>query len=196
LHEKIQPLFISTVNEWGYFDNVIIKFLPKNSTEVLKSAEKIIKEIDPVGAFEYNYLEDTLYSTYAVDQKLNMLFLVLSVIAIFISSLGLFGLATFSTQSRIKEISIRKINGAMITDIFRKFNFELLKWILVSFVIAGPVGYYAMNKWLNNFAYKTTISLWLLIASGLFTLAIGLITVSWAANKAARTNPAETLRKE
>jgi putative ABC transport system permease protein len=96
----------------------------------------------------------------------------------------------------MKEISIRRINGASISDVFRKYNFELLKWVLISFVIAFPVGYYAMSRWLNNFAYKTPISLWLLISSGLFTLIIGLITVSWAANKAARTNPAETLRQE
>ena len=73
---------------------------------------------------------------------------------------------------------------------------NLLKWIFISFIIAAPIGYYAMNKWLNNFAYKTTISLWLIITSGFLALAIGLLTVSWAANKAARTNPAETLRKE
>ena len=77
---------------------------------------------------------------------MNTLFLILSVISIFISSLGLFGLATFATQSRMKEISIRKINGARISDIFRKFNFELLKWILISFIIAAPIGYYAMNS--------------------------------------------------
>jgi putative ABC transport system permease protein len=128
--------------------------------------------------------------------KLNILFLVLSVIAIFISSLGLFGLTTFATQSRMKEISIRRINGASISDVFRKYNFELLKWVLISFIIAFPVGYYAMSIWLNNFAYKTPISIWLLVSSGLFTLSLGIITVSWAANKASRTNPAEILRKE
>jgi putative ABC transport system permease protein len=120
----------------------------------------------------------------------------LSIIAILISSLGLFGLATFATQSRIKEISIRKINGASASDIFRKFTFDLLKWIIISIIIAGPVSYYAMNKWLNSFAYKTNISIWLFIAAVLFALAIGLTTVSWAANKAVRNNPAETLRKE
>ena len=195
-HNKIEPIFISTVNEWGKFDNIIIKYLPANISGVLKSSESILKEIDPQGPFEYEFMEDSISNAYSIDQKLNILFLVLSVIAIFISSLGLFGLATFATQSRMKEISIRKINGAMITDIFRKFNFELLKWILISFIIASPIGYYAMNKWLNNFAYKTTLSLWLLISSGLFALTIGLLTVSWAANKAARTNPAETLRKD
>ncbi len=196
LHNKIEPIFISTVNEWGRFDNIIIKFQPSNISGVLKNSESILKEIDPREPFVYEFLEDSLSFAYLKEQKLNILFLVLSVIAIFISSLGLFGMATFTTHSRMKEISIRKINGAMISDIFWKFSFDLLKWILLSFIIALPVGYYAMNKWLNNFAYKTSISLWLLIGSGLFTLIIGLLTVSWASVKAARSNPADTLRKD
>jgi putative ABC transport system permease protein len=196
LYNKIQPIFISTVNEFRDFEDLIIKFQPLYISDVLKSTETIIQEIDPSRPFMYEFLEDSISSSYALDLKLNILFLVLSIIAIFISSLGLFGLATFTTQSRMKEISIRRINGASITDVFRKFNFELLKWVLISFIIAIPIGYYAMNKWLNNFAYKTSISIWLLLSSCLFTLAIGLLTVSWAANKAARTNPAETLRKD
>lgn len=196
LYDKTEPIFISTANEWGKFDNVVIKFLPAKLKDVLKNCESILKEINPDGPFEYTFLEDSMAASYGKDLKLNVLFLVLSVIAIFISSLGLFGLATFATQSRTKEISIRKINGAASMDIFQKFNFELLKWIIISFVIAGPVSYYAMTKWLNGFAYKTNISIWLFIVSVLFTLAIGLLTVSWAANKAVRTNPSETLRKE
>ena len=195
-HNKIEPIFISTVNEWGRFDNVIIKYQPANISGVLKSSESILKEIDPQSPFEYEFLEDSIKASYGAEQKLNVLFIVLSVIAIFISSLGLFGLATFTTQSRMKEISIRKINGAKISSIMQKFNFDLLKWIILSFIIAGPIGYYAMGKWLNNFAYKTTISLWLLIASGLLALSVGLLTVSWAALKAARANPAEVLRKD
>ena len=180
----------------GEFENIVIKYLPTNRQDVLKACESILKEISPDYPFEYEFLEDTMRISYYKDQKMDLLFLVLSVIAIFISSLGLFGLATFATQSRTKEISIRKINGAASMDIFQKFNFELLKWIIISFLIAGPVSYYAMTKWLNGFAYKTNISIWLFIVSGLFTLAIGLLTVSWAANKAARTNPAETLHKD
>lgn len=196
LYNKIQPIFISTVNEFRDFEDLIIRFQPLYISDILKSTETLIQEIDPTRPFNYEFLEDSINSSYALDLKLNILFLVLSVIAIFISSLGLFGLATFTTQSRMKEISIRRINGASITDVFRKYNFELLKWVLISFVIAFPVGYYAMNRWLNNFAYKTPISIWLIISSGLFTLSIGLITVTWAANKAVRNNPAETLRKE
>ncbi len=196
LYNKTEPIFISTVNEVGEFEKVVIKYLPSNRKDVLKSCESVLKEMNPDFPFEYEFLEDLMAASYSKDQKMNLLFLVLSVIAIFISSLGLFGLATFATQSRMKETSIRKINGATISDIFWKFNLDLLKWIFISFIIAAPIGYYAMNKWLNNFAYKTTISLWLIITSGFLALAIGLLTVSWAANKAARTNPAETLRKE
>lgn len=196
LHNKTEPIFISTTNEWKKYENIIIKYQPLNLKGIIKSCESIIKEIDPKVPYEYEILEDSLSESYSADQRLNVLFLVLSVIAIFISSLGLFGLATFATQSRLKEISIRKINGSTISEVFRKFNYELLKWILISFIIAAPVGYWVINKWLNNFAYKTTISFWLLIASGLLALSVALLTVSWAALKAAKTNPAEVLRKE
>ena len=194
-YENIQPLFISTVNEWGPYQNIVIKIQPDRASEVIKFTELMLKEIDPKSAFEYEFLEDSLRYSYASDQKLNILFLVLSVIAIFISSLGLFGLATFNTQSRVKEISIRKVNGAMISDILLKFNFELLKWISVSFIFAGIIGYFVMNRWLSNFAYKTSISIWIFMFSGLTAIIIGLLTVSMAANKASRANPAEILRK-
>ena len=196
LYNKTEPIFISTVNEVREFEKVVIKYLPSNLKDVLKTCESVLKEINPDFPFEYEFLEDSMTASYSKDQKINLLFLVLSLIAIFISSLGLFGLATFATQSRMKEISIRKINGAKISSILLKFNFDLLKWIVLSFIIAGPIGYYAMGKWLNNFAYKTTISLWLLLASGILALSIGLLTVSWAALKAANANPAEVLRKD
>jgi putative ABC transport system permease protein len=196
LYNKTEPIFISTVNEVGEFEKIVVKYTPSNLKDVLKTCESILKDISPDFPFEYDFLEDLMASSYSKDQRMNLLFLVLAVIAIFISSLGLFGLATFATQSRMKEISINKINGATISDIYRRFNFELLKWIIISFIIAAPVGYFFMNRWLRTFAYKTSISIWLLLSSGLLTLAIGLLTVSWAANKAARTNPAETLRKE
>jgi putative ABC transport system permease protein len=194
-YENIEPLFISTVNEWGSFENIIIKFLPESIAEVLKTTQTLLYEIDPKNPFEYEFLDDTLRYSYSSDHKLNILLLLLAGIAILISSLGLFGLATFISQSRVKEISIRKVNGAMITDILQKFNSDLLKWILISFIIAGSIGYYSMHKWLNNFAFKTTISIWIFIASALFASLIGLLTVTVAVNKASRANPAETLRK-
>jgi putative ABC transport system permease protein len=195
LYNKTEPIFISTVNEVGEFEKVVLKYVPSDLNNVLKSCETIFKEISPDFPFEYEFLSDSMNSSYSKDEKMNVLFLVLSVIAIFISSLGLFGLSTFATQSRMKEISIRKINGAGITDILIKFNSELLIWIVVSFVIAIPIGYYAMEKWLTSFAYKTGISLWFVLISGVLAISIGLLTVSWAVLKAARSNPAEVLRK-
>ena len=196
LYNKTEPIFISTVNEVGDFEKVVIKYQSSNLDNILKSCESILKEIYPDYPFEYEFLKDTMAASYSKDQKMDLLFLVLSVIAVFISSLGLFGLAAFTAQSRVKEISIRIINGAALTDIFQKFNFELLILIIISFVIAAPISFYAMTKWLNGFAYKTYISIWLFAASILLTLVICLLTVSLAANKAARINPAETLRKD
>ena len=123
LYDRTEPIFISTANEWGKFQQVVVKYLTSNIKDVLKSCESILKDIDPDGPFEYAFLEDTILGSYGKDQRLNILFLFLSIIAILISSLGLFGLATFATQSRIKEISVRKINGAAASDIFRKFTF-------------------------------------------------------------------------
>jgi putative ABC transport system permease protein len=196
LYAKTEPIFISTTNEWGNFETVVVRINPANLKNVLKSCQSLLKELSPQSPFEYEFLENEISDSYSKDHRLNILLMVLSVIAIFISSLGLFGLATFTTQSRMKEIGIRKINGAYAIDIFRKFNFELLRWILISFIIATPVSYFLMNKWLSSFAYKTNISIWVMITAFLFTIAIGLLTVSWAANKSARTNPAETIRKE
>ncbi len=195
LYNKTEPIFISTVNEVGEFEKVVLKYIPEDLNNVIKSCESIFREISPEFPFEYEFLADSMNSQYSKDAKMNILFLVLSIIAIFISSLGLFGLSTFSTQSRMKEISIRKINGAGITDIMIKFNSELLIWIVVSFAVAIPIGYYAMERWLTNFAYKTGISLWFILMSGFLALSVGLLTVSWAVLKAARSNPADVLRK-
>jgi putative ABC transport system permease protein len=196
LYNKTEPIFISTVNEVGSFENLVIRYNPSMLNDVIRNCESVIRDINHDYPFEYTFLEDSMAESYGKDKKMNLLFLILSFIAIFISSLGLFGLATFSTQSRMKEISIRKINGAAVSEVYIRFNLELLQWILLSFIIAAPVGYYAMTKWLNNFAYRISISAGLIFLSCFIALCIGIVTVSRAANKAARKNPTETLRLE
>jgi putative ABC transport system permease protein len=195
-HKKTEPLFISLINEHGSYEDIVIRYQPSALTEILGKSRAMMKEISPQYPFEYSMLEDSLWNSYAREQKMNILFLILSVISIFISSLGLFGLTTFTTQSRSKEICIRKTSGAQITDIIKEFNFGLLKLILVSFIIAFPAGLYAMQKWLDGFAYRTTINISVFAVAGLFILAIGILTVSWAAYNPAKSNPAEILRKE
>ena len=118
LYDKTEPIFISTANEWGKFEKIVIKYHPADLKDVLKACESVLKEINPDGPFEYDFLEDSMVRLLWQGSKTEYSFSGFSVIAIFISSLGLFGLATFTTQSRTKEISIRKINGATIPLMF------------------------------------------------------------------------------
>ena len=102
----------------------------------------------------------------------------------------------FKTQQKTKEIGIRKVNGATISEIMLMLNKDFVKWVVVAFVIACPLAYYALTKWLENFAYKTTLSWWVFALAGLFTLVIALLTVSWQTYRAASRNPVESLRDE
>ncbi len=121
---------------------------------------------------------------------------IMSALAIILSMLGLFALSMQIIEQKTKEIGIRKINGATITEILTLLNKGFIKWVLIAFVIAAPIAYYAMNKWLENFAYKTTLSWWIFAIAGVSALLIALLTVSWQSYKAASRNPVEALRYE
>ncbi|HKL66477.1 MAG TPA: ABC transporter permease [Bacteroidales bacterium] len=196
LHNKIQPLFISLKNEWGEYNIVLLKLEHKPDENLKFRIEKIFTEEDPGNPLNYNMLEDSLGEQYKAEKNLNLIFFILSLLAILISALGLFGLATFSTQVRKKEIGIRKVNGAMIKDIVRRFSSELLLWIFIAFVIAAPVSYIIMKGWLTNFEYKAGISAWIVIGGGLLAMLVGLLSIGFATLKEAGRNPAETLRFE
>jgi len=120
----------------------------------------------------------------------------LAVIAIIIASLGLFGLSLLISQQKTKEIGIRKVTGARVGEIILLFNRDFVVWVAIAFVIATPIAYYAMNKWLESFAYKTALSWWIFALAGLLALGIALLTVSWQSWKAATRNPVEALRYE
>jgi len=116
--------------------------------------------------------------------------------AIFISMMGLFAIALYTSRQRAKEIGVRKVNGAKISEILTMLNKDFLRWVVVAFMIATPIAYYVMNKWLENFAYKTDLSWWIFALSGFIALAIAMLTVSWQSWKAATRNPVEALRYE
>ncbi|HEX7585923.1 MAG TPA: FtsX-like permease family protein, partial [Prolixibacteraceae bacterium] len=109
---------------------------------------------------------------------------------------GLLGVALFESHKRTKEIGIRKINGAKVSEVMRMLNKDFVKWVAISFVIATPIAYYAMAKWLENFAYKTSLSWWIFALAGLLAMGIALLTVSWQSWKATTRNPVEALRYE
>jgi putative ABC transport system permease protein len=117
-------------------------------------------------------------------------------VAIFISVINLFSIAWLISLARVKEIGIRKVNGAKISEILAMLNKDFVKWVAIAFVIATPIAYYAMHKWLENFAYKTTLSWWIFALAGILALGIALLTVSWQSWRAATRNPVDALRYE
>ncbi len=194
-------------------DNVILSNLSFNIKEIsvklnpatagLKgystAASKIQDEwnkIFPDDIFDYNFLDKQIAGYYSEETKTFDLIQLFALIAIFIGSLGLYGLISFIANQKIKEIGIRKVNGAKISEVLMMLNKDFVKWVVIAFVIATPIAWYAMNKWLENFAYKTNLSWWIFALAGLMALGIALLTVSWQSWRAATRNPVEALRYE
>lgn len=143
--------------------------------------------------FFYDNFYDQLYKKEILFGKIIFIF---SGIAILIACMGLFALAAFFSAKRSKEIGIRKVNGATITEIMRLLNKEFMKWVIIAFIIGAPVAWYAMVKWLQSFAYKAELRWWIFAIAGIIALVIALITVSWQSWRAATRNPVESIRYE
>ncbi len=179
-----------------YFRFLLIRINQAESQALLKEIERKMFEIYPGQTFNYQFLDEKLNNQYHSEQSLLKLINSFSVLAIIIACLGLIGLSLLMIEKRTKEIGIRKVNGATVFEIIKMLNTYFIKWIAIAFVIATPIAWYAMEKWLQNFAYKTTLSWWIFALAGLVTLVIVLFTVSWQTFKAARRNPVEALRYE
>ena len=150
----------------------------------------------PEYPFQYEYVSSMYKNVYKTELLQAKLLSIFTFIALFICSMGLLGLSLLTTQRRTKEIGIRKINGARISEIMIMLNWDLMKWIMMSFVIAIPLAYIFMNKWLESFAYKTSLSWWIFALAGLIAVFIAVITVSVQSWKASSRNPVEALRYE
>jgi putative ABC transport system permease protein len=158
--------------------------------------EKTYKTINPNQPFEYTFLDQTFADQYRDDERKGNLFLAFSSMAIFIACLGLFGLATFTAEQRTKEIGVRKVLGASVANIVTLLSKDFLKLVLVAIVIASPIAYYAMHRWLQDFAYRVDISWWIFGLAGLLAVGIALLTVSFQSIRAALVNPVKSLRSE
>jgi len=165
-------------------------------TQTVEGVMKIGKELSPGFPFEVKFIDQGVEAMYKSETQFRKTFSLFSGLAIFISCLGIFALSLANSQRRIKEIGIRKINGAKVSEVIMMLNKDFVKWVAIAFVIATPLAYYAMNKWLENFAYKTELSWWIFALAGLLALGIALLTVSWQSWKAATRNPVEALRYE
>ena len=164
--------------------------------EALAHIEKVWKEFIPHRPFEYSFLSQQYAQLYAAEQKQGVLFLTFSGLAIFIASLGLFGLATFNTLQRVKEIGIRKVLGATTGNVVQLLSREMIMLILFANLVAWPVSWYFTDQWLNSFAYRVESNFGLYLLAAISAILIALVTVTAQTLKAAMSNPADTLRNE
>lgn len=153
-------------------------------------------ELLPGQPFEYFFIDDAFHNQYKSDQRFGQVFGLSAFLAILISCLGLFGLASFSAAQRTREVGIRKVFGASVPGIVVMLSREFAKWVLLANLIAWPVTYFVMSKWLQEFAYRTTVELWALGISSILSLIIAFLTVSFQALRAALANPVDSLRYE
>jgi putative ABC transport system permease protein len=149
-----------------------------------------------VNPFEFSFYNDFLQAKYIKEKQLSLSVTLLSIIALILTLMGILGQVIQASSKRTKEIGIRKVNGASILEIVLMFNKTFLVWMAISLIISIPIAYFLMSRWLSAFAYRTELSWWLFLLSGLVVAAFSLLTVSWISWKAARVNPVESLRYE
>jgi putative ABC transport system permease protein len=194
LHVDVEPmLIIPLLNEPSY---IIARIEPASFSQTLDKIKNSWAKVLPQSNCEIGFFDDRLESMYNSEVKISKLFKYFSCIAIFVSCIGLFGLSLFVIERRRKEIGIRKINGAKIGEVIFLLNKDFIRWVILAFFISSPVAWLVMNKWLENFPFKTNLSWWIFALAGVMALGIALITVSWQSWKAAIRNPVEALRYE
>ncbi|SEI82177.1 putative ABC transport system permease protein [Dyadobacter koreensis] len=195
LHHKIETLCIFNNKDWG-FGEMSIKVNSSKVKEAIADIQSTWKEIAPNDDFEYEFLDEHFEELYRADNTVSEIVGILAGLAIFISCLGLFGLASFSVEQRVKEIGVRKVLGASVSQIVNLLSMDFVKLVLVAFIIAVPLAWFAMNKWLEDYAYRIDIPVWVFGMTGVLAVAIALITVSFQSIKAALKNPVKSLRSE
>jgi len=199
LHSPITPfaLFHNASNSYEIPNSCVVVRIPRidpaNSLELLESEWKTFA---PTMPFEYKFLDEGFDEQYLAEQRLGKIFLIFSVLTIFIACIGLLGLAAFATEQRTKEIGVRKVLGASVPNLVALLSKDFSKWVLLANLIAWPVAYFAMNEWLQDFAYRINIGWWVFALAGGLAFLIALLTVSTQAIKAALANPVEALRYE
>lgn len=193
---EIRPAVLAL--EPRFFAFISVRIRSENVPDTLAYLETSLREIYPESEFTYNYsfIDDNFRSKYPEEEKIREIYIAFGCLAVFIACLGLFGLASFSVQQRTKEIGVRKVLGASVREIMLLLSKEFTKWILAANLIAWPLAYYMMNKWLENFAYRINIKWDIFIFSAILTTVVGLFTVSFHSLRAAKSNPVDALKYE
>ncbi|KAA8476811.1 putative ABC transport system permease protein [Arcticibacter tournemirensis] len=195
LHQAVEPLTL----RYGYsysLNRISVAIKGDNVPETLAGLRKTWSQIVPHRPFLYQFLDESFSAQYEADQHFGQLFTFFSCLAIFIACLGLFGLSTFMAQQRVKEIGIRKVLGSSVSGIVILLSKDFIKLILIGIIIAVPLCWWAMDKWLQGFAYRINVGPLVFIEAGLIAMSVALITIAWQSVKAAMGNPVQSLRNE
>lgn len=199
VQQPIQPLIIRNATDGNFNGNngyVVIRTTPADMDRVLDLMKKVFQQVYSDFPFSFGFINTDLSRLYIAEQRMGKLFNIFSVLSVIVSCLGLFGLTTFATQKRIKEIGVRKVLGASVAGIVGMLSKDFIRLVAVALLIAFPVAWWVMNKWLQNFAYHISIQWWFFLIAGAIAMVISFITVSYQSIKAARANPVKSLRSE
>ncbi|MOA05601.1 FtsX-like permease family protein [compost metagenome] len=180
--------------EWGKV--ALVRTEAGKTQEAIAALSTAFKKYNPKYPFKYEFEDENYRQLYKNEMMVGQLANYFAVLGIFISCLGLFGLAMFIAEQRTKEIGVRKVLGASVTNIVGMLSKDFLKLVMIAAIIAFPLAWFAMNKWLQNFAYRVELSWWIFLAAGATAMLIALITVSFQAIKAAVANPVKSLRNQ
>ncbi len=191
LSNKIKPMFFM----YSESKNRMLVRFKQNSTENLDLVKKHFTQFYDT-PFSYSYVENSLDELYSEERKISKAILIFTIVTIILSSMGLVGLITFNTESKMKEIGVRKVLGAKISEIVLMLNKGILKWFAIAFLLSCILSWFAMNRWLEDFAYRVSLSWWTFAIGALIILVITTLTVSLQSSRAARKNPVDILRSE
>ena len=192
LHQPIDPLFMM----YGPYGGFIIKAKSSDMSALISDAQSLWNSFGSDETFGYTLLDESYRQTYVTEDKMGTLLNVFALLTILVACLGLFGLVTFTAEQRFKEIGIRKVLGSSVAGIVTMLSKDFLKLVCLSFLVAFPLGYYLMNKWLQGFAYRIEIQWWMFVLAGLITIAIAFMTIGWKSFRAATMNPVLALKDE
>jgi hypothetical protein len=195
MHQEIDPLVLRLDENWTW-GTILVRIDGTKTKETIASLEKISKEMNPKFPFTYQFSDTEYARLYQSEQVVSKLSNTFAILAIFISCLGLFGLAAFTAAQRTKEIGVRKVLGASVENIIGMLSNNFLKLVAIAMLVAFPVSWFAMKQWLQGFAYKIDLEWWMFALAGGVTICIALLTVSYQSIKAALVNPVRSLRTE
>ncbi len=193
LHKSINPLHFTKSGRSRY---CLIRIHPENTEQTIASIENSWNDVSPSRPFSYHFLNDSYDMEYRSEKKLGQIFIYFTVFAIFIACLGIIGLVSFITVGRTQEIGIRKVLGSNVSEVVKLITLDFFKMVIISIIIASPIAWYIMKQWLDRFAYKIDLSIWMFLLAGIIAILVVLISTTYQAIRAAYKNPVDAIRYE